>query len=132
MDKEEPEESRDGFVKIPVESWDEIEKLADGYIRTLPFETVYEFVKRFHLYLIAQMYMDRKNQYNHMKEDLKRYLEPTNSDNPYVNCSDITKALINQLDAMMGFETLGDEDMDRLYPKDKLPDSDFFKNLGLE
>ena len=40
-------ENRNGFTRIGEEDWAEIEQLAEAWVSGLPFESVYEFTKRF-------------------------------------------------------------------------------------
>ena len=141
MSNEEPE-NRNGFTRIGEEDWAEIEKLAETWVTGLPFESVYQFTKRFHVHLLTMMFCNDKENFEEIKEDSKNEqesgieeMDTTSSSDRFTGSEeDLTKLLVKSLDLMVGFDGKIGEGMYLSVQADEveLPDKEYFKKLGLD
>ncbi len=148
MSIEEPE-NRNGFTRIGEEDWAEIEQLAEAWVSGLPFESVYEFTKRFHVHLLTMMFCNEREHFEEVKADYKKDQESGTEEE-----EDVTTMLVKRLDMIVGFDgkigeemyldAQGDEVELPEFLKNcsssnsvqadevELPDKEFFKKLGLD
>jgi len=148
MSFEEPEK-RNGFTRIGEDDWAEIEKLAEAWVSGLPFESVYEFTKRFHVHLLTMMFCNDREHFEEVKADYKNDQESGIEEE-----EDVTTMLVKRLDMIVGFDGKIGEEMylnaqgDEVELPDflknhvsgssvqadkvELPDMEFFKKLGLD
>ena len=129
MDNKEPEK-RNGFVRIDEKDCIKIEAYAEAWVDTLPISAVYAFVKRYHHHLLTKMFMDDRNAFDTFIKNCSfasnAETDGTVYENPHATY------LATQMDMLMGFQGMTDAEMNEANPQIPLPDSDFFKGLGLE
>ena len=127
MDNKEPEK-RNGFIRIPEEDWIQIEAVAEAWVGNLPFSAVHAFAKRWHFHLLTKMFMEDRPTFDTLMDKFEIEEDGT--------CGITSEAfhLIAQMDLLVGFQGMTDEEMNERHPKEEtpLPDSEFFKKLGLE
>ena len=103
-------EERDGFVRIPPEDMENITKVAEAWVDNLPFQAVKMFAIRYHTHLVIRMWMRDKEGF---EEALREY---GIADDGYMaeeieHLEDCTNMLIHQMDLLVGFQGLTDEEM---------------------
>ena len=130
MDNKEPER-RNGFIKIPEEDWIRIDSCAEAWVDNMPFGSIYEFAKRWHLHILSRLFMEDRPRFDSFLEQFG-----ITSDGERTIVLPQTLHMMNQMDSMVGFmgmQSLTDAEMDDQHPKDEtpLPDAKFFEELGL-
>lgn len=142
IDPTEPEK-RGKFTRVDPEDCMAIDKLAERMLAGLTFDTVYELAKRFHVHLVTMMFCRDRESY----EELRSFYQSTPE-------SEETRAVLTQLDSMVGYSETTDEKMEsegrvkleemesegqviEVWSDDcpdpiELPDKEFFRNLGLD
>ena len=128
MNIDEPEELN-GFTEIGEEDLAEIEELAEAWVASLPFVSVYAFTWRFHVHLLTMMFCSDKEYFEKIREDYKNERESGIEEE-----DDVTAMLVKRLDSMLGFNgKAGGETLLSVQGEEvELPDKEFFKKLGLD
>ena len=125
---EEPEKREvDGkeYTRISPEAYAVIARLSEEWTKSLPFNSVYKMVERFHFHLVAKVYM---NNFEDFKEMCKEFNVTEENFTEEPELDGVAQMLMMQVDALVGFEdTEDDEEM----TVPDLPDAEFFKGLGL-
>ena len=126
MFEKEPEKQ----VIISPEAFGMISKVTEEWTKSLPFHAVYKMAERFHFHLVTRLYVNDRENFKEMCEEFNVTEENFTEDS---ELDEVAQVIMMQLDALVGFagvRYLGGEYTNKTnYPE--LPDSDFFKGLGL-
>jgi len=122
-------EEKNGYMRMDDRDMMEINAVAEAWTRGVPMETVYEIAKRFHFHITAHIFMDDKAQFDLMKKAYEIEEEDINRTPQKINA--MTSSILDKLDDIVGFKSMTDEDMEAMDDDTPLPDTEFFKTLGL-
>jgi len=122
-------EEKNGYMRMEDGEMMEIEAVAEAWTRSVPFETVFEIAKRFHFHFTAHIFMNNKAEFELMKKAYN--IDATDINRTPHKINVLTESILEKLDEIVGFTSMTDEEMKSMEDDTPLPDSEFFKGLGL-